>query len=574
MNRTWAGWIILILALSSCTNSPPTLIPTANLPATTEPTLVQPPTAQVIFPTWTPTALPAPPATAASSPPIPLALDKGAPQVLRDVLQRLIDADPESFFWTELHSANSGEAVIAGFNPSIALGTWVYAAVAPFPTIPDEINLADFRAGGEPGTLLLAPETASVLESAWGDLPAGVQLIEASELMATAWSMRPANWTLSVWSIVPFDALEPGWKVLRLDGLSPLNKMLDTSTYPLAFPIGLRGSDGQLEEVRSALEELSIIPPALTNRDENKMTVLAMTGVTALVRATAHRMETDGITYPGEEVAGVLQSADIAHISNEVSFSSFCPFPDPSRQDGELVFCSDDRYIELLEYVGADVIELTGNHVNDWGSTLPMSHTLAMYRQRNWGVFGGGENSQVAATPLIITHNDNTIGFIGCNPVGPNKAWATADAPGAASCTIQSFSEAISALSPQVDVVVAGIQYYEFYTYTATAQQRLDFASIARAGADIVNGSQGHHAQGFSLPDGHFVHYGLGNLFFDQMDELGTRQTFIDLHVIYDGRYISTELWTGLIENYARPRAMTEQERTDLLRTVFSASTW
>ena len=71
-----------------------------------------------------------------------------------------------------------------------------------------------------------------------------------------------------------------------------------------------------------------------------------------------------------------------------------------------------------------------------------------------------------------------------------------------------------------------------------------------------------------------FIHYGLGNLFFDQMDipVPGTRQEFIDRHVIYDGRYIQTELLTALLEDYARPRPMNEDERRSFLTDIFQAA--
>jgi poly-gamma-glutamate synthesis protein (capsule biosynthesis protein) len=44
--------------------------------------------------------------------------------------------------------------------------------------------------------------------------------------------------------------------------------------------------------------------------------------------------------------------------------------------------------------------------------------------------------------------------------------------------------------------------------------------------------------------------------------------------VFYDGRHISTELLTGLIEDYARPRPMTTDERADFLARLFAASGW
>ena len=57
-----------------------------------------------------------------------------------------------------------------------------------------------------------------------------------------------------------------------------------------------------------------------------------------------------------------------------------------------------------------------------------------------------------------------------------------------------------------------------------------------------------------------FIHYGLGNTFFDQQEGIN-REGFIDRHVFYNGRYISTELLTITLENYSQPRPMTAEER-------------
>ena len=76
------------------------------------------------------------------------------------------------------------------------------------------------------------------------------------------------------------------------------------------------------------------------------------------------------------------------------------------------------------------------------------------------------------------------------------------------------------------------------------------------------------------IVDQAFIHYGLGNLFFDQMDMLGTRQSFIDTYTIYEGRLISVVLTTSLIEDYCCPREMSEEERVQLLDAVFRASGW
>ena len=101
-----------------------------------------------------------------------------------------------------------------------------------------------------------------------------------------------------------------------------------------------------------------------------------------------------------------------------------------------------------------------------------------------------------------------------------------------------------------------------------------DFRQAVEAGAAIVSGSQAHQPQGFEFYEGAFIHYGPGNLFFDQMDRYENRQEFIVRYVFHDGRHISTELLTALLEDYARPRPMTPDERRAFLETIFAASGW
>ncbi len=306
-----------------------------------------------------------------------------------------------------------------------------------------------------------------------------------------------------------------------------------------------------------------------TNWDPNKLTRVAMTGVTALTRATAYQMEIGEFWGRESAVGPVLQSADLAHVSNEVSFTPDCPYPNPI---GGTTFCSRDSYFELLTWLGIDVVELTGNHINDWG-TDALLHSLDLYEGAGMAVFGGGADAAAAQQPAIFAHNGNRIAFVGCNPVGPAYAWAGEAKPGSRICD-ETFTAQIAELAAAGYQVIATLQYNEFYHYAPTAQQEVDFAELAQAGAAAVSGSQAHHAQGFAYVDGAFIHYGPGNLFFDQMDQLGTRQTFVDTYVFYDGRLLTVELWTGLIENYCCPREMTPAEREVMLTAVFQASGW
>jgi poly-gamma-glutamate synthesis protein (capsule biosynthesis protein) len=125
-------------------------------------------------------------------------------------------------------------------------------------------------------------------------------------------------------------------------------------------------------------------------------------------------------------------------------------------------------------------------------------------------------------------------------------------------------------------------QYQEYYQPVPANEERKNFLAMASAGAVIVSGSQSHVPAAMEFSDGTFVHYGLGNLFFDQMSHLmpdgslmdDTRNVFVDRHVFYEGRYISTELLTFIIEDYSRPRLMTGEERLRMLRKIFAAGGW
>jgi poly-gamma-glutamate synthesis protein (capsule biosynthesis protein) len=496
---------------------------------------------------------------------------QGLPAPVADTLNSALAAHPDLF---DLASPAQTADVQVTLNPSPGvkpLAEWIYAVVAPFPTLTDEVAWADV-AGSWNGTptgpfadqsLMMTADTAATLAAVLGDpAPNAVEVVPAEEIVQRAWNTRPA------WAIVPFDGLQPRWKVLRVDDGSVLDKAFDTAAYPLVVRVGVTGLQRGVAKLQELLADQA--PHFLTNRDPARITAVVMTGVTALTRGTAARMDRHGVTYPAGDIRSWLVGADITHTSNEVSFAENCP---PPANYDTVVFCSSPSYIELLEDVDIDVVELTGNHLLDWGAEA-MKNSLRMYEERGMPYFGGGWNLAQAQAVLTLTHGVHTFGFVGCNPVGPRSAWATADLPGAAPCDYDLLHAQVRALREEGIIPIVTLQYWEFYQYEPTPQQRADFRALAEAGAVVVSGSQAHQPQGFDFHAASFIHYGLGNLFFDQMWSLETRQEFVDRHVFYDGRHISTEVLTAMLEDYARPRPMTPQEREALLTAAFAASGW
>ncbi len=427
---------------------------------------------------------------------------------------------------------------------------WVYALVAPFPTLTDGVTLQDLRNvwRGDPvdvldgAPLMMAESTLRAFEGVWGKASGDlIKVVDEQNLLDMAWQERPA------WALVPFEQLDPRWKVLQVDGDSPIEKTFNQDRYPLVIKFGLEETSGA-DEV--------ILPQ--TNRNPDKLTTVVVTGVTALVRSTAAKMEALGMTYPAQDIVDWLRGADITHISNEVSFEPRCPDPNPNQTS--LVFCSKPEYLELLEYSGADVIELSGNHLTDW-RVDSLAYTLNLLTEHGMQYYASGETLEKARQPLLLEHNGNKIAFIGCNPAGPPTVWATETRVGAASCDYEAMQAKITELRDQGYVVIATLQYNENYSLKPTDFEVRDFTPLAKAGASIVSGSQAHYPKGMTFVNDSLVHFGLGNLYFDQMrvpdgfqpevfDEenlpiAGTRLEFIDRHVIYDGKYIGTELLTA-----------------------------
>jgi poly-gamma-glutamate synthesis protein (capsule biosynthesis protein) len=272
-----------------------------------------------------------------------------------------------------------------------------------------------------------------------------------------------------------------------------------------------------------------------------------------------------------------MREADITHVSNEIPFFTGCTYPKPDQV--ALVFCSDPKYMDLLTDIGTDVIELTGNHFADRGAA-GMLETIAIYQKDKIPYFGGGLDLQDSLKPALFEVNGNKIAFIGCNKPDVGRfPTATDYQPGAAPCDFPYLKGKINQLKAQGYVVISTFQWNESYDARPAPQQKDDFRLMADSGASIVSGSQAHYAQMMEFYNGAFIHYGLGNLFFDQMGDQdwmpkGIRREFFDRYVIYDGRFISAELITAMLEDYSRPRLMTERERAGFLQEYFYYSGW
>jgi hypothetical protein len=511
----------------------------ACIPARSMPTATN---TRVVLPTQTVTNTPMPAG---------LWIAPGVPLVLRNIAES-----------SNVPLVNDPQLATQKLNISESGSAWIYTLVAPFPTVTDDILYADLLSNwkGTPAgplagrALLMDESTLAAFTVLWGaPAPGSVRSVPANMLLDTAWAEMPA------WAIMPFEEVQPKWKVLSVDGQSPIRKDFDPETYRLRIHFALDGSS-------------SVSLPE-TNRDPAKLTTVVLTGVTALVRATALTMEMKGVTYPGSLVGDWLREADIAHISNEVTFDPECGYP---KFSSSLVLCSDPKYMDLLLDVGTDVVEVTGDHLLD-RSFAALTGTFATYKEHGIPYYGGGVNAEEARLPVLMEVNGNKIAFMGCNGKPEIFQKATGTTPGPAECDYPFFVDQIQSLKAQGYMVIFTFQHNECYSASPCYYVEDGFHIVADAGSTVVSGSQAHFPHSMAFRGDSFIHYGLGNLFFDQMRYTlpdgsvidGTRLEFLDRHVFYDGRYLGVELLTARLEDYARPRPMTPDERAAFLLDYF-----
>ena len=545
--------ISLSLLLSACgaaAMQPSSIAPSA-----------EPSTAITQAPTITPT-IPTPEPTRTTQPPA-VWID---PRLPVEILQSFGNSP------TVIRVGSKEEALLSlTIDTEEPLSTWIYALAAPFATVTDDVStesLVAFWKGNAvfpASALVMPPAIFDSLKARYGSPLGDARPLAEEDLLTFCQSHQNA------WAILPFEKLEPQWKVISLDGNSPIHKDFTSEKYPLIVQIGWDEGMRPLTETETQLAEEAIQSIPTTNCQADRLTTVILTGVTAMTRATGKEMELYGVLSPAVSIGELMREADIAHVSNEVPFATNCP-PPQWQQEIDLVFCSDDKYIDLMREIGTDVVELTGDHFSDYGPEA-MYHTLEMYKKEGWSYYGGGKDISEAKQPLKITHNGNKIAFLGCNAKAPGYATASETNPGALHCDMDEIVEQIKTLKDEGYQVIFTFQHQEIYRWNPTEQMIADFHRVADAGAAIVSGSQAHQPHLVEFYGNSLIHYGLGNLFFDQLGwSEDTDKAFLDRHIFYDGKYLGVELITVQFFNWSTPTLMTPEARAIMLQRLFTES--
>jgi len=346
-----------------------------------------------------------------------------------------------------------------------------------------------------------------------------------------------------------------------LNGLKPYFKVLYIDN---ALPWGKLHKDYSLSTSR----EYALVMPGIEEWKSDSAFTVVQTGVTAMTRSFIRTVERqNNILYPIKYIKAITLKADLAVTSNEVSFVDHCRYPLKNK----LLFCSPKKYFKILTESGFDIIELTGNHNNDFGH-IYNKRSMDMMDRAGISYFGGGRDRAAAEKILYKKIKNVKTAYIGFNEIGPKTAWADRNRAGAARLSRSKLIKSLNEAGQEADMVFLSIQFCNENDPEVWDIQKRYFHKAADSGADIIVSSSAHRAMGVEFYKGKFISYGLGNFLFDQMQTINHRRGLIARHHFYNKRHIQTELIPYMIYNYAQPRLIYNKEAEDLMTRVFKYS--
>ena len=424
-------------------------------------------------------------------------------------------------------------------------GLELWLPTAGFPALRASISRADLNAilsGRFDQRLRLSRSSAKRLRALGIVLHARTRVEDDDKLRGSLWRDK------SSFTLLPFDQLNARLRPLWLDNAPIVDQLAD---YPLAFQ------------------------SATPNFHSEKLTRVTLSGTTAIARRTREAIDELGVDYAASGIRDYVFASDFFHITNEAPIAPNCPMFTDATLGGANSLCMKPAHAAIFDLLDVDIVDLSGNHINDYGYAV-LRDNLAHFAALDIAIIGAGQDLESARQPVILEHNGNRIGWLACNAVGPYYALANDDdaalggaRPGAAFCDRDWLRDTLPVLASEVDLMLMTVQYREFESYTPGPQQIADYRQFAEWGADAVIGTSEHKPMTFEFyrtrrGETAFIHYGLGNLFFDQ-PFWGNRRFFMDTHYIYDGRLLAVEFFPGIIDDMARPRLLMDDEQFNFL---------
>lgn len=362
-------------------------------------------------------------------------------------------------------------------------------------------------------------------------------------------------------AIIPAHLVDYRFRTLRLDGVTWFRPGEKTWPLQVAMVVDIAESE------RSALTQH--VAAAITPEEE--LSPVSMTWAGDIImgrRVHAKMLEYGDWAAPFRSIASELTWADVTISNLECAISDAYETPvDPTTFD----FKTDPPAMAGLELAQIDVLSRANNHAFNFGP-VAMEDTTALLDGAGIKHFGIGRNLEEARQASVVEIGGVSYAFLGYNGISDEWDGAEADSPGTNPLLDWLVVEDIRRELAAGHIVIPFFHWGIEYQYDPTEEQRY-FAQVAiDTGAAMVMGSHPHWVQAVETYKGKSIVYSLGNFVFDQEWSLETKQGMIADVWMRGETLLALDLVPVLIEDYHKPRRMSDDEAWPVLNQVWAAS--
>ncbi|HAX24779.1 MAG TPA: hypothetical protein DCX80_07035 [Chloroflexi bacterium] len=364
-----------------------------------------------------------------------------------------------------------------------------------------------------------------------------------------------------VLAIIPAAWVDFRFRTLRLDDISWFRT--GDATWPLQVTMVADVDDSRETGLAArAAEAIATVPlqPAVS---------MTWAGDIIMGRHVHVRMvELGDWAAPFRAIADELTWADVTISNLECSLSD--SFETPTDWS-TFEFKTDTRAVAGLQLAEIDVLNRANNHSFNFG-VVGMDDTTDVLDKAGILHFGMGHTIEESRKAALAKVGGVTYAFLGYNGISDQWDGAEANSPGTNPLIDWLVVEDIKRELAAGHVVIPFFHWGTEYVYDPTEEQRA-FAQLAiDNGAAMVMGSHPHWVQAVETYKDKSIVYSLGNFVFDQEWSLETKQGMIADVWMRGDAVLALDLVPVLIEDYHRPRRMSDDEAWPVLQHVWDAS--
>lgn len=283
--------------------------------------------------------------------------------------------------------------------------------------------------------------------------------------------------------------------------------------------------------------------------------VIAFLGDVAPGRSMEEQLARYGPDYPWEEIAPLLQEADLAVANLEAVLTT-----QGQLRDKTYLIRAHPRWVQTLAAAGLDLVAMAHNHALDYGQ-VGLDETLATLQTLGVAVVGAGPSSDAkqAHRPALFSLRGVRVAVLGYAaarwdgsadvPATEHLAWGRTEA----------IQADVRAAQDQADLVVVLLHAGTEYAVRPSPDQAAAAHAAIDAGAALVVGHHPHVTQTVEQYKDGLIVYSLGDALFDIPRQAAMQGHLLRVHVRREG-LVRAELWPFWIDGAIRPRLLADDQ--------------